>query len=119
VLLRWTAAFKEKWQKLQEHQRKGIVGPDDAYVIAISGVQLGSIGSISMDYGISGLPLAVETVFPVGPLSGFGGNETAEFISTSLSRRCLPGAESHRKRLARRHRHQTCHEPGSSVVAEA
>ena len=42
---------------------KGIVGPGDVYVIAISGVQY---GSIPMDHGISRLPLAAETVFPVG-----------------------------------------------------
>jgi hypothetical protein len=86
VLLRWTAAFKEKWQKLQEYQRKGIVGPKDAYVIAISGVQL---GTIPMDHGISRLPLAVETVFPVGPLAVILNRETHRIEGSRVSERFL------------------------------
>jgi hypothetical protein len=62
-----TAAFKEKWQKLQDYERKRIIRPGDAYVIAISGVQL---GSIPMDHGISRLPLVVKTVLPVGTAGG-------------------------------------------------
>lgn len=86
VLLRWTSAFKEKWQKLQEYHEKGIVGPDDAYVIAISGVQL---GSIPMDHGISRLPLAVETVFPVGPLAVILNTETNRIEGLRISERFL------------------------------
>lgn len=66
IALRWTAAFKTKWDKLCDYQRKGIVGEDDAYVIAISGAQL---SSISFDHGASRFPLAVEIVFPIGPLA--------------------------------------------------
>jgi type I restriction enzyme S subunit len=65
IVLRWTAAFKEKWNKLNRYRRKGIVCEDDAYVIAIHG---GQLGVMPLDHGISSLPLAVETVFPVGPL---------------------------------------------------
>jgi type I restriction enzyme S subunit len=86
VLLRWTAAFKEKWQKLQDYQRKGIVGPEHAYVIAISGVQL---GVIPMDHGISRLPLAVETVFPVGPLAVILNTETHRIEGSRVSERFL------------------------------
>ena len=86
VLLRWTAAFKEKWQKLQDYQRKGIVGPEDAYVIAISGVQL---GAIPIDHGISRLPLAVETVFPVGPLAVILNTETHRIEGSRVSERFL------------------------------
>jgi hypothetical protein len=86
VLLRWTAAFKEKWRKLQDYQQKGIVGPGDAYVIAISGVQL---GSIPMDHGISRLPLAVETVFPVGPLAVILNTETHRIEGSRVSERFL------------------------------
>jgi hypothetical protein len=86
VLLRWTAAFKEKWQKLQEYQRKGIVGADDAYVIAISGVQL---SSIPMDHGISRLPLAVETVFPVGALAVILNMETRRIEGSRISERFM------------------------------
>jgi hypothetical protein len=66
ILLRWTAAFKEKSTKLDEYIRKGIVSKNDAYVIAINGCQL---GTIPLDHGISRFPLALETVFPVGPLA--------------------------------------------------
>jgi hypothetical protein len=33
VLLRWTAALKEKWDKLNIYREKAIVGENDAYVI--------------------------------------------------------------------------------------
>ncbi|TRL37172.1 hypothetical protein FM996_03050 [Methylosinus sporium] len=66
IALRWTAAFKEKFEKLKAYRSKGIVGNDDAYVIAIHG---GQLGLIPLDCGVSRLPLALETVFPVGPLA--------------------------------------------------
>jgi type I restriction enzyme S subunit len=48
MLLRWTSAIKEKWEKLIGSQdgtfkgwvEKGIVVPEDAYVIAVNGRQL-------------------------------------------------------------------------------
>jgi hypothetical protein len=43
ILLRWTAAFKEKFEKLVVDQNKGVVRATDAYVIAINGCQLGRI----------------------------------------------------------------------------
>lgn len=86
ILLRWTAAFKEKWRKLLDYQQKGIVGPGDGYVIAISGVQL---SSIPMDHGISRLPLAVETVFPVGPLAVVLNVDTHRIEGSRVSERFL------------------------------
>jgi hypothetical protein len=42
------------------------VGQSDAYVIAIHG---GQLGAIPLDHGVSRYPLALETVFPLGPLA--------------------------------------------------
>ncbi len=66
IALRWTAAFKEKWDKLNIYQQKGIVREENAYVIAIHG---GQLGSTPIDHGISRYPLALEIVFPIGPLA--------------------------------------------------
>jgi hypothetical protein len=66
ILLRWTAAFKEKWEKLGKYREAGIVGEKDAYVIAINGCQL---GALPMHYGISRYPFAVEAVYCVGPVA--------------------------------------------------
>ncbi len=63
---------------------KGIVGPDDVYVIAISGVQL---GPIPMDHGISHLPLTVETVFPIGPLALVLNKETHRIQGSRVTER--------------------------------
>jgi hypothetical protein len=75
---------RRKWQKLQDYRRKGIVGPEDAYIIAVSGVQL---GVIAMDHGISRLPLAAETVFPVGPLAVILNMETHRIEGSRVSER--------------------------------
>jgi hypothetical protein len=64
MLLRWTAAFKEKSEKLLDPARgyraKGIVAADDAYVIAIDPTRL---TILPLDEGNSRLPFALETVF--------------------------------------------------------
>lgn len=73
ILLRWTAAIKEKAEKLlgnsespaSGYLKRGVVGPDDSYVIAINGRRLRGKNSALM--GISGYPFAVEAVFEVGP----------------------------------------------------
>lgn len=71
MLLRWTSAIKEKSEKLLGSQfnggylQKGIVGPEDSYVIAVNGRQLR--GAFAALNGISQLPFAVEAVFAVGP----------------------------------------------------
>jgi type I restriction enzyme S subunit len=66
ILLRWTAAFKEKWDKLQSYRKNGIVREGDAYVIAINGCQL---GAFPLNHGISQFPFAAEAVYCVGPLA--------------------------------------------------
>lgn len=66
ILLRWTAAIKEKWCKLKKYQKAGIVRDADAYVIAVNGCQL---GPQSLNHGISRLPFAVEAVYCAGPLA--------------------------------------------------
>jgi hypothetical protein len=66
ILLRWTAAFKEKWEKLGKYREAGIVGEKDAYVIAINGCQL---GALPLHHGISRYPFAVEAVYCVGPVA--------------------------------------------------
>jgi hypothetical protein len=66
ILLRWTAAFKEKWEKLGKYLKDGIVGENDAYVIAINGCHL---GALPLHHGISRYPYALEAVYPVGPLA--------------------------------------------------
>jgi hypothetical protein len=66
VLLRWTAAIKEKRDKLEGYRKKGIVGPDDAYVIAVNGCQL---GALPLGHGVSQFPYAVEAVYPAGPIA--------------------------------------------------
>jgi hypothetical protein len=74
ILLRWTAAIKEKTEKLIGsasnpnigYFHSGIVAPEDAYVIAVNGVLLRN-GPFSSHLGISQFPFAIEAVFPVGP----------------------------------------------------
>jgi hypothetical protein len=71
MLLRWTSALKEKRDRLEGRAQgargygaKGIVQNCDSYVVAINACRLSSLGQ---EKGASGLPLAVEAVFPVGP----------------------------------------------------
>jgi type I restriction enzyme S subunit len=72
ILLRWTAAIKEKAEKLlggaqrPGYLEKGIVAPDDAYVIAVNGRRLRNC--IAQLDGISQLPFAAEAVFAIGPI---------------------------------------------------
>jgi type I restriction enzyme S subunit len=66
VLLRWTAALNAKWEKLNTYREKGIVGENDAYVIAINGCQL---GALALQHGVSGRPYAVEAVYALGPVA--------------------------------------------------
>lgn len=73
ILLRWTSAIKEKAEKLHGNPEKnilgylkrGVVAPNDSYVIAVNGRRLRGIFCNLM--GISGFPFAVEAVFAVGP----------------------------------------------------
>ncbi len=75
ILLRWTAAIKEKAEKLlgnpgkgiKGYLDKGVVGPHDVYVIAVNGRLLRGPHFASIS-GISQYPCAVEAVFAVGPM---------------------------------------------------
>jgi hypothetical protein len=66
VLLRWTAAIKEKCEKYGDYLQKRIVSECDAYIIAVNGCQL---GVFPLDRGVSQFPYALEAVYPVGPLT--------------------------------------------------
>jgi hypothetical protein len=80
ILLRWTSAIKEKYDKLEGpvdrrngHRRRergyrgqGIVGDTDCYVIAIDGRML--LRNRNLAEGNSRFPFAVEAVFPIGPV---------------------------------------------------
>jgi len=87
IRLRWTAAIKEKSEKLigkKSEQTGGylnsdMVKPEDAYVIAINGCQLRS-GPFSSLYSISQFPFAAEAVFPIGPIQATFNKETGNFI---------------------------------------
>jgi hypothetical protein len=76
ILLRWTAAIKEKAEKLLGNPDngnvgyvgKGVVAADDPYVIAINGRRLRGKYFSSIT-GISQFPFAVEAVFAVGPFA--------------------------------------------------
>lgn len=78
MLLRWTAALKEKKEKLtgrldQNGEPKsgyydnGIVGTNEPYVIAINASRLG-YGNVHLHYSISQKPFALEAAFPFGPI---------------------------------------------------
>ena len=67
MLLRCTNAVLTKRNQIKSHISKGIIGPNDCTVIAISTAQL-SRWDIDGN-GISQLPMIVEAVFPVGPLA--------------------------------------------------
>jgi hypothetical protein len=84
ILLRWTAAFKEKAGKLTRYRADGIVKNGEAYVIAISGAQL---GAMPLDHGISRLPYIVEAVLPVGPLAFAVDRDTGKIGSGHVSER--------------------------------
>ncbi|MGY3396466.1 hypothetical protein ACVWW6_009057 [Bradyrhizobium sp. USDA 3311] len=84
ILLRWTAAFKEKAEKLARYRKDGIVKDGEAYVIAIGGAQL---GMMPLDHGISRLPYVVEAVLPVGPLAFAVDHDTGKIGDGHVSER--------------------------------
>jgi hypothetical protein len=64
ILLRWTAATREKHRKYQLYLKNGTIGPTDHFIVAINSCLLGYCG---FD-GISQFPVAVEALIPVGPI---------------------------------------------------
>lgn len=87
ILLRWTAAIKEKAEKLigstdaniDGYLKKGVVAADEAYVIAVNGCQLRN-GPCSALFGISQFPFAAEAVFPIGPIQLTINRETGKVV---------------------------------------
>jgi hypothetical protein len=67
MLLRWTAALKEKREKFQRYVEKGIILAIEPTVIAINGCRLCDFAID--DHGISQMPFAVEATFPIGPIA--------------------------------------------------
>lgn len=84
ILLRWTTAFDAKVSKLKAYLKKGTVSPNNAYIIAINGCQLGWTPGAR---GITQMPFGVETVFPVGPLQYAINRETLKMEGASISSR--------------------------------
>lgn len=95
ILLRWTAALKEKKEKLTGrierigdtgkqilkpgYLERGVVREDEPYVVAMSACQLG-LSSLLLHHGISQMPFAVEAAFPVGPIEIVINRETMEKV---------------------------------------
>ncbi len=67
MLLRWTAALKEKHEKFQRYVENGIIAASEPTVIAINGCRLCEFAI--NDRGISQMPFAVEATFPIGPIA--------------------------------------------------
>lgn len=76
VLLRWTTAIEAKWKKLKTYLAKNIVGPSDAYVVAVNGCQL---GAFALQHGVSRYPYAVEAVYALGPVAIPINKDTGQF----------------------------------------
>ena len=82
VRRRWIAAIKAKADKLAGYRAKGIVGGDDAYIIAVNGCQL---GALPIHHGVLQLPYAVEAVYPAGPIAVPVDKKTGAFGKPYLS----------------------------------
>src|SRR5262249_9095887 len=65
--LRWTSVLRDKRKKLESYQKQGIIGDKDCTLIAVNSCRL--YDWKPNDLGISRFPVAVEAVFPVGPLA--------------------------------------------------
>lgn len=94
LLLRWTAAIKEKSEKLlggdscRGYLSEGIVGGSDAYVIAINGRLLRGFNGVFPELnGISQFPFAVEAAFCVGPIEVRLDRETLAIVAQGYKHR--------------------------------
>ena len=67
MLLRWTAALKEKRDKFARYDDHGVISRAEPTVVAINGCRLCDFAID--DNGISQMPFAVEATFPVGPIA--------------------------------------------------
>lgn len=66
-VLRCASVIADKQKKLNEYRRKGIIGPHDPTVIALNICRLSDWDVEGT--GISQYPLAMETLFPIGPIA--------------------------------------------------
>ncbi|UTW56109.1 hypothetical protein [Kordiimonas sp. SCSIO 12610] len=76
MLLKWTSSFATKAKKHLADIEKGYAKKDQPFVIAINGRRLSNCGD---DFGITDMPFAVESIFPVGPIEVPINRETLEF----------------------------------------
>ncbi len=67
MLLRWTSALKDKRDRLECYVKQKIIAAGDCTIVAINSCRLQEFGRD--DLGVSGLPFAVEAVFPIGPVA--------------------------------------------------
>lgn len=92
ILLRWTHAIKTKADRLigtpskHGYLEEGLVGPDDAYILAVNGCRFRHGPFPELD-GISQLPYAVEASFPVGPIELRIDVKTMKTVDTGYQRR--------------------------------
>lgn len=94
MLLRWTAAIKEKAEKLlgnsvsgtKGYIKKGIVGTNDIYVVAVNARLLRGPNFASVT-GISQFPFAAEAVFAIGPYAVNISRDTLEIVSSGHQHR--------------------------------
>jgi hypothetical protein len=95
IILRWTSAIKEKFEKLTGklgrpetgYLAKGVVAPDDGYVIAVNGRLLRD--RFPQIFGISQYPFAVEVTLAVGPFSIHIDRDTLKTTWSGLQHRPL------------------------------
>jgi|GEM_PF-458540 len=83
VLLRWTAALREKRNKWIKYLEKGLVQPNEPYLIAINSKLLGRHGFI----GISQNPVPLEIAFAIGPMTITIDPKTVKEIDSGVSYR--------------------------------
>ena len=100
LLLRWTAAIKQKANALlgaddgtPGYLAKGVVSSADAYVIAVNACRLRS-GPFPSLFGISGFPFAAQAVFPIGPRQLTLSADTLDVVGSGHQYRPLIATDS-------------------------
>lgn len=97
ILLRWTAAIKQKAERLlgnatagvRGYLESGIVHADDGYVIAVNARLLRAGTGFPELFGISQFPYAVEATFSVGPIQVHIDRNTLATVGTDHQHRPL------------------------------
>ncbi|WP_369928485.1 hypothetical protein [Xanthomonas sp. NCPPB 2632] len=93
ILLRWTAAIREKATKGQRYLEQGVIGAGEPYVIVVNDTLLNARPGFL--HGISQKPFAVEATLAVGPLQMHIDRTTLEAVSTDHQHR--PHITNHNK----------------------